>query len=76
MDNYEIELKKFIRNCEERIDWYKNEIEYLYKSKNNDREWILTLKELKRNDESYLKRHIKELVYYRQGLNPPYLYGE
>ena len=71
---YEQFLKTCVKHSEERFQSYKDILEIYFKEK-----WDLLwykdlLRELKNNEEIYLKKTREELTYYRQGLNSPSFY--
>jgi len=79
---YEEELKGFIRRSEERFIWYKQELANVFKDKttfppgDEFTEWYKEfLRENKNREEQWLKANQEEILYFRQGLNPPYCYS-
>ena len=76
-------LKHLIRFSEERYIWYKNQLELVFKDKQN---WPPTdeftiwykdfLKDWKSINEKSLKENRLEMEYLRQGLNPIFCYPE
>jgi len=78
---YEEQLKDFVKNSEEIYISYKKMLENVFKDKTNFppgdefTEWYKELlREGKNRSESDLKNHREELIYFRQGMNPPFCY--
>lgn len=78
---YEEQLRSLIRNSEERFIWYKKQLELVFKDKvgfppsDTMTEWYKEfLRENKNREEQWLKANQDEILNFRQGLNPPYLY--
>jgi len=82
-EEYEQELKIFIRDTEARYIDYKKMLEGTFKDKSNFppedefTEWYKDLlKYGKKVEESALKDLKEELTYFRQELNPPFYYPD
>jgi hypothetical protein len=74
-------LKNQIRKSEERFIWYKKELGFVFQNKESfppddkNTEWYKEiLRENKNREEQWLKANQDEILYFRQGLNPPYCY--
>jgi len=78
---YEEQLRGLIRKSEERFIWYKKQLGVVFQDKvsfppgDELTEWYKEfLRENKNREEQWLKANQEEILYFRQGLNPPYLY--
>jgi len=78
---YEEELRGLIRRSEERFIWYKKQLGIVFQDKvsfppdDELTEWYKEfLRENKNREEQWLKANQEEILYFRQGMNPPYLY--
>lgn len=74
-------LKHLVRFSEERYIWYGKQLEWIHKDREvwpPDDEFTIWYKawnkELKNNEEKWLKQNREELTYLRQGMNPPFCY--
>lgn len=81
MEDYN--LKKMVSNAQARAEWYKNELETVFKNKTyfhpdipeDLRDWWKThLREMKNMSETSLKNLVLEAQYFNAGLNPPFMY--
>ena len=68
-------MSNLISSSEERLIYYKKELQNLYKNNIDIPEWFkIHLRECKNIEEVHLKKLIEYKTFENQGLNPPFCY--
>lgn len=85
MEDYGTQLKKWVTASQERVMWYKKELEEVFKNKNYFHPeipedfkawWKDHLREMKNIEELGNKGLVLEAQYFNSGLNPPFCYRD